>query len=177
MKHRNTIVAPLALILTLAGAGAARAEVLWSTIGGAASVDEASQNVYDARRAGVFVRSDAAMPAVVTLRYAILPSESLRRAPASLTAQMFDNDSGSDAVVSIELREVALEGPAPTAPLLSLSSDGMAASAGIQRGETRCSEAVSFDFEHNAYFLLVTLTRRSASAQPGIYTIQLDSCD
>ena len=179
MRQKTTMLSTLALVLTLAGASTARAEVLWSALGSTGSVDDASLSLFDTRRAGAFVRPDAALPAAVTLRYTIAPTAALRSASASVSAHLFDNDSGSDASVIIEVHEVALDAPqsGPSQPRLMLSSEGMAGAASLQRGESRCVDALRFDFERNAYYVVAKLVRRSASAQPGIHSIQLDSCD
>jgi hypothetical protein len=125
------------------------------------------------------VKSTAPLPANVHIRYNVVSVDGLLdKTDVRLKARLRDN--GANARVLLVLKSVNFSTGA-IATLRTLDSDSFAAASGFvfrSTGLAVCNQTISFNFDQNAYYIDVTITKSGADGNPGLAAIQLaaDTC-
>lgn len=160
MKNLNhslkaTLVALTFCAATLGHAGSSNDSYAWTTIGAAGTPNREAQERVITRGASVRLAPQAALGSAI-IRYNITATPALVDGmPGSAGAFRLDvdmTDSGSDARVRVFLNEKPLDGSPPRV-LHVIDSD--------QQESVEAAEmsGLQFDFQKNAYFLAVVLTK------------------
>ena len=173
MSDKNTL-SLLGVVLLIIGLinvpGTAWAQVDWTTVGSAGTVDEA-----DSQRVAFDLGTATLRPGAVgtlNLRYNVVAVDGLFRADGAELGVRF-RDNGAAAQVIVRLKRYNLETGALTT-LLTLNSNAFPAQNGFQlRTAVDCS--LRFNFFDFAYFMDVELTKDTAAGTPALAIIQLAS--
>jgi hypothetical protein len=159
------------LIIGLINApGTAWAQVDWTTVGSAGTVDEADSHLVSFNLATATLRPGAT--GILNLRYNIVAVDGLFGAPGAELGVRF-RDNGAAAQVIVRLKRYNLVTGA-IATLLTLNSNAFRAQNGFQlRTVVDCS--LEFDFFDFAYFMDVELHKDNLAGTPALDVIQLAS--
>jgi hypothetical protein len=141
----------------------------WTAAGSTGVVDEGTDAANVVFTSGWATLAPALGAGTVELRYNVTATE-------GLVAGGYDGylmearlkDTGTNARVRVQLMEYSLRLGTVQQRML-IDSDAFPASSSFQvRSNPACWPAWRFDFNNNAYYVLVTLTRSAAGGDPGI---------
>ncbi|HEY7042993.1 MAG TPA: hypothetical protein VH419_04925 [Nocardioidaceae bacterium] len=172
-----TVAAGLGILAAAAGAGTSPSEAavadytVWTSVPSACSPDEASTGRYDAH-VSAFKHANGATGQLVTRCNVVnLPEFGLGDSQR-LQAVYRDTDGvGTGQQVLVDLIQARPDGS--TVILARLNSNSF---SGSQASQTRSvGYTHNFDFEHNAYYVEVRVTRSSTSTTPAASTVRLTS--
>jgi len=190
MTHRNKMIATLNLasILGIASLGQVHAEsygayladgIFWSSVGAAGQVDPRSAEIALTKLSKLTM----AAPGTLVVRYSVTPSAELATATGTVRLMANLSDRGADASVDVTLFEVPIEEPgekstsSPRSILHLSCSDADA--EGVTTFMTRCvaapSDAFSFDFTKNVYFIHAVLSWNAEKQpyRPALHAVQI----
>lgn len=162
-KLRHIAIAAAAL-----AAGAAHAQVSWTTVGSTGVVDDADIGMFDFVLGEARVKSTAVAGSQLNLRYNIvaLPGFS---GPGQYLMRVRFRDIGADANVRLDLRRVQSNGSSTL--LSTFDSNSYPANASYQT-QQKCV-GVSWDFAGSAYYIDAALTKSGNTGAPALALIQL----
>ncbi|MHC4948021.1 MAG: hypothetical protein ACYTG1_07140 [Planctomycetota bacterium] len=175
------LVLVTATALTMAWSRSARSQAedgiafnYWGAAGSTGTIDESDRDLYNTRGAKIQVQTAAATPAVLNVRYSVVPVENLvDPAGPVVFLQLLYKDNGDDARVVAKLKEYNVE-TGDTTVRLVFDSDDFEAAGSLQRNFVLEEEPLwAFDFTMNAYFVDVAITKGSAGAKPSVGMIQV----
>jgi hypothetical protein len=157
----------LAIMTVIASVSAAAAQ--WTTVGSAGTVDEADVAEFETAASQVRIRSTAAVPATVVIRYNVVAIPESGGVGAGMTVRYLDNADGAR-VFSV-LKQVNIT-TGVTTNVFALDSNAFPADSAFQtRSVFDCD--LSLDFSINAYFIETTLTKSTPAASPRLQAIRL----
>lgn len=169
---------PRALTLAfLVCAGNAWALAPWTTVGSAGVVDEADAAKVSMSAGIAQILPTAPASTTVTLRYNVTATSDLDNGGVNKYLDVRFRDNGANARVVATLREYNyLTGVTNT--LLTMDSNTLPANAGFQIGTAQDGCAGSrFDFDNNAYFIEVVLTRTATTGTPAVAVMTVGDYD
>jgi hypothetical protein len=162
-KLRHVAIAAAAL-----AAGAAHAQVPWTTVGSTGVVDDADTGIVDFVLGEARIRSTAVAGSQLNLRYNIVALPGFA-GPGQYLMRVRFRDIGADANVRLDLRRAQTNGTSTL--LATFDSNAYAANAGYQT-QQKCI-GVSWDFAGSAYYVDAALTKSGNAGTPALALIQL----
>jgi hypothetical protein len=162
-KLRHLAIAAAAL-----AAGAAHAQMSWTTVGSTGVVDDADTGIVDFVLGEARVKSTAVAGSQLNLRYNIVALPGFA-GPGQYLMRVRFRDIGADANVRLDLRRVQSNGASTL--LTTFDSNTYPANAGYQT-QQKCV-GVSWDFAGSAYYVDAALTKSGNLGTPALALIQL----
>jgi hypothetical protein len=141
----------------------------WTTVGSAGTVDYQDLSEFITSFSRIEVKSTAAIPATVTVRYNVVEEPGLFDPCIKFAIRYLDN--GQDAQVSATLYELSLA-TGINSPMLTFNSNSFGASGLYQlQAVGTCDK--HFNFVENAYFVQVQLKKTGAKGKAGLQAIKI----
>ncbi len=147
----------------------------WTSAATTGTVDESDMAIADLNNGLAAVKSTAASPSTLNIRYNIVALQDVvggSTNPYGLRARFRDNGSGAQ--VRLNLKSYGFNGI--TSTIAVLDSNDYPSNTSYQN-QTLCL-AVPFDFENFSYFIDAELIKSSSSGTPalGLMKVQLSDC-